>query len=984
MNSMFWRRWIAILIAIAVVGGCDRGDSISTRIPTPKKATPADLVAAARKSLQRQDMASASQLIQEALLARPNDPAAFELAADVAIQGGDTGGALEFYRLAIDASDEPSKQLLDKLGQQWVGVGRPFESIEVLKSAIARYPDEPDFRHKLVGLQASLGLESESFEHLQWLVQRGHGGLNLLIILSDLNRPQTVEATCKYALKHYPADLRPQYALARLPAYHGKWSEVAELLKPVIQQHPGFVPAQAFYGRAIVELADHDAISVWAKSLPAGIEDHPQYWLAAGIWAEKNNDFQQAASAFWRAVLLNENDGEALNRLSTSLGQLGQADDSKAAAERAAQIASVRDGVDSLISWRNNSQTAAVKIARTLEELGRRWEATTWLQAAYRMTQNKDPNLDDVYQSIRSKLTAKTPWQMPEHLVAANIDLADLPGVDWRQPRSQSPTESVVFSDSKIRFSDQASTRQLDHICKLSKPPGEEAGLAIYQSGAGGVGVIDFDLDGWPDVYLTTMDGEPMQNDSGPNRLFRNQAGRFVDITDRCDVGDLGFTQGVAVGDYNGDGLPDLFVANIGRDRLFRNNGDGTFADVTDEVGLSGKDWTTSATIADIDGDGHADLFQVGYCSDEKPFQQECIDAELQQPRSCSPLAFDAQRDRVWRGRGDGTFADATDTWLGQHDWGRGFGIVVGALDQDRGLDIYVANDMTANHFWSRDTSAAEFGLSEQATVRGLAFNQRSLSQASMGIAAGDADSDGDIDFLLTHFSGDYNTYYEQVSPGMWADRSNRVGLAAPSDRMLGYGTQWIDADNDGSPELLIANGDIDDFTHKKRFFRQPVQFFDRRNDGRWIELERGPLGDYFSKDRLARAVVTLDADRDGRSDLLVTHLFDPIALLINQTQTNSKQIRFFVHGRRSHRDAIGTKITINTRGQTIAGQLLAGDGYQCSQERCIKFGLGDAKRVDSAMVVWPDGSSNAFKTLPAGKDYLLIEGSQHAFALTP
>jgi len=253
-----------------------------------------------------------------------------------------------------------------------------------------------------------------------------------------------------------------------------------------------------------------------------------------------------------------------------------------------------------------------------------------------------------------------------------------------------------------------------------------------------------------------------------------------------------------------------------------------------------------------------------------------------------------------------------------------------------------------------------------------------------MGIAAGDADSDGGIDFLLTHFSGDYNTYYEQVSAGIWADRSRRVGLAAPSDLMLGYGTQFIDADNDGSPELLIANGDIDDFTHEKRLFRQPVQLFDRRSDGRWIELERARLGDYFSKDRLARAVVTLDVDLDGRTDFLVTHLFDPIALLINETQTDSKQIRFFVRGTHSHRDAIGTKITINTSGQTRTGQMLAGDGYQCSKERCITIGMGDANRVDSVKVVWPDGSSDTFESLQAGEDYLLIEGSGNAFALTP
>jgi hypothetical protein len=197
---------------------------------------------------------------------------------------------------------------------------------------------------------------------------------------------------------------------------------------------------------------------------------------------------------------------------------------------------------------------------------------------------------------------------------------------------------------------------------------------------------------------------------------------------------------------------------------------------------------------------------------------------------------------------------------------------------------------------------------------------------------------------------------------------------------MLGYGTQWIDADNDGQPELVVANGDIDDFTHQERSFRQPVQLFDRVSNGRWIELDRDPLGQYFSKDHLARAVVTVDADRDGRSDLVVTHLFDPIALLINQTQTRSNQIRFFVRGTVSHRDAIGTKVSISAGGQTQTGQLLAGNGYQCSNERCITFGIGDATRVDSATVVWPDGASSTFESLEAGKDYLLIEGNSEAF----
>ena len=217
--------------------------------------------------------------------------------------------------------------------------------------------------------------------------------------------------------------------------------------------------------------------------------------------------------------------------------------------------------------------------------------------------------------------------------------------------------------------------------------------------------------------------------------------------------------------------------------------------------------------------------------------------------------------DRVWRGVADGSYVDVTADWLSGHESGRGLGIVVGALDDRSGVDVYVANDMTANHYWSRSERAQnvadaagnepfdddsgkltigsdssmnrpEFKLTEQASVRGLAVNERSLSQASMGIAAGDADQDGDLDFLLTHFSGDYNTFYEQIASGMWADRSKRVGMIEPSQAMLGYGTQWIDADSDGTSELVVANGDIDDFTHRSRLYQQPAQLFQRQEGG--------------------------------------------------------------------------------------------------------------------------------------------------------
>jgi len=990
-------------ILMLSVCGCHRDDPVAnpktqssgeTQLaPEPNPAV------AARILLRRGRVAAAAQQVDAALLMNPEDPALLSIAGDVAIAQGDSGRAVELFELALSAAKQPNAEVRLKLGQEYMNLGRPFDSIRVMEAAVQAYPEVVDYRMKLVGLQLAVGLEFESQKHLQWLVQRGHGGLNLLIVLSDLSRPQTVESTCKYALKTYGDDLRPNYSLARLPAYHSEWNKVEELLKPVVKRHPDFAPGQALYGRALNELQRTSELSRWQKTLPADIENQPQYWLTMGAIAEQNGNLRMASRAYWNAVSLDENSGEALLKLSVSLSQLDKPEDARRLSERAAGITTLRDGVDSLLSWKSNSQSDAVNIARGLEALGRRWEATAWLQAAFRMNQNVQQDLDEIYKSVRSSLTGATPWQIPEFAVAKKIDLSEYPKPIWLEAGSAGATVSDLPDELELRFSDQAAQRQLVHTCRLSTLAKEGSGLTIYQSGAGGVAVLDFDLDGWPDLCLTSTDGNPMKDDSSPNRLFRNREGMFLDVTGASAAGGRGFTQGIAVGDYDADGFPDLFIANIGRNQLLRNNGDGTFRDVTDETALVDGVWTSSAALADLDGDGLTDLFQLGYCETGKSLKQLCVDAELKEPRSCAPLAFAAQQDHVWRGTPEGGYENVTAKWLGQHEAGRGLGMVVGALDNRPGVDVYVANDMTANHYWSLSDNATagrstegekttaprvieeEFKLSEQASIRGLAVNERSLSQASMGIAAGDVDQDGDLDFLLTHFSGDYNTYYEQVASGMWADRSKRVGMIEPSQQMLGYGTQWIDADNDGTPELVVANGDIDDFTHRDRLFRQPAQLFRRQANGSWLQMQSKPLGEYFESDHLGRAVAKLDANRDQKPDLVITHLFEPVALLVNESKTDNSQCRFFCVGTEAGRDAIGTRITLHQPGVSRVGHLLAGDGFQCSNERCVSFGLGQQQAISEVVVDWPNGIRESFGQHQLSGDYLVVQGSGQLYA---
>lgn len=302
--------------------GCNRKEAVST-VPAEKvTAPPQNPVVAVGGLLRQGNVTAAARQVDAALLRSPDNPELLALAGDIAVASGDATRAVELYELALAATEKPDADVLLKLGQEYVNVGRPFESIRVLKTAVEAYPDIVDYRMKLVGMQLALGLEFESRQQLQWLVQRGHGGLNLLIVLSDLSRPQTVESTCKYALKTYPADLRPQYSLARLPAYHSEWKKVAELLAPVVKQHPDFVPGQALYGRALYELQRTSDLADWFRQVPSVVEGQPQYWLAMGGVAEQSGNLPMAAKAYWKATLLDENSGEALLKLSATLAQL--------------------------------------------------------------------------------------------------------------------------------------------------------------------------------------------------------------------------------------------------------------------------------------------------------------------------------------------------------------------------------------------------------------------------------------------------------------------------------------------------------------------------------------------------------------------------------------------------------------------------------------------------------------------------------------
>ncbi|MBW3543639.1 MAG: CRTAC1 family protein, partial [Planctomycetes bacterium] len=482
------------------------------------------------------------------------------------------------------------------------------------------------------------------------------------------------------------------------------------------------------------------------------------------------------------------------------------------------------------------------------------------------------------------------------------------------------------------------------------------------------------------------------------DRLFRNLGnGRFEDVTLAATIIEDRFSQGATVGDFDSDGFPDLYVANIGGNRLFRNNGDGTFSDVTERTATAGDRWTTSCLMADLNGDALPEIYAVNYLSGEDVFTRVCNDRGGS--GICMPQHFPAAQDQLYLNLGDGRFEDITERAGIAVPDGKGLGIVAADFLGRGRLDLFIANDAVPNFFFENQTSGPRPStldsrpssgpqlstlnprpstplFSEQALLKGVALNRGGQAEACMGVAAGDADGDGRIDLFVTNFHLESNTLYLQREGGWFDDATRDAGLRQPSLSLLGFGTQFLDADLDGRLDLIVTNGHIDDFTSDGTAYRMPPQFFRGLGGGRFQELPADSLGPYFAERYLGRGLARLDWNRDGREDVVVSHLDAPAALLTNETQPAGHFLVIRLVGVESNRDAIGATVTVRTADAVETGQLTAGDGYLASNQRQLVFGLRTAQRVEEMLVRWPSGREERFVDLAVDAELIAVEGA--------
>lgn len=481
-----------------------------------------------------------------------------------------------------------------------------------------------------------------------------------------------------------------------------------------------------------------------------------------------------------------------------------------------------------------------------------------------------------------------------------------------------------------------------------------------------GVAWLDFDGDGWLDLYLVQSGPFPPDGSAAAgNRLFRNLGdGRFVDMTAESGSGHRGYGQGVVAADGDGDGDSDLYLANYGPDVLLVNQGNGTFADGARAAGLGLDGWSSSAAFADADGDGHLDLYVTRYVEYDPEEPIFCGDAATGERRYCDPSLFVGSGDRFYRNRGDGTFEDRTEAAGISPADGRGLGVVFTDLDGDERPDVYVANDETLN-FLFRNTASGRF--EDVSLASGSAANREGKPEGGMGIAVGDTDGDLDPDLAVTNFDVETNTLYRNLGNMLFEDVAAASGFGLPSFNLLAFGIVLVDLDLDGDLDFFVANGHIfeqperENVTHAQR-----AQILLGDGDGRFSEL-RCPFLD--ERQRVARGLAAADFDNDGDPDLAILENGGPATLLENGAR--GAWVGLALRGTSPNTEAVGARVALATDHGRRVRWILAGDSYQSSSDRRALFSLGESS-AEALEITWPSGRIRRLvKPPPSG--YLVV-----------
>ena len=493
-----------------------------------------------------------------------------------------------------------------------------------------------------------------------------------------------------------------------------------------------------------------------------------------------------------------------------------------------------------------------------------------------------------------------------------------------------------------------------------------------------GCAFLDYDNDGWMDIYLVNSGKCDFFTPDPPlrNALYRNNHdGTFTDVTGKAGVAAGGYGQGVAVADYDGDGFPDLYVTQYGRSILYHNNGDGTFTDVTEKAGVAAPGWASSAVWFDYDNDGRLDLFVCQFVEFSKSLNKTCGLGEEGKHGYCIPRLYQPMPSWLFRNNGDGTFTDVSKaSGIGKF-LGKAWGVVATDINNDGQLDLFVANDTVANFLFM---NRGEGKFEEIGTPAGVAFSADGRARSGMGVDSADYDQDGWLDLFVANIDREIYSLYQNNHDETFDDRARETGVGVATRLMSGWGLKFLDYDNDGNLDLFLANGNPDDLiesVHPGVTYKEPPILM--HNTGRGFQNVSAQSGPIFATPISARGLAIGDFDNDGAIDVLIAVNGGPPVLLRNNAGKQNHWLGVDLTGKKSNPDAIGARVAYQAGDLKRSFMKVGGGSYLSSHDPRMVLGLGARKKIDWLEVKWPQpsGMVERFTDLPVDRYISIVEG---------
>jgi len=554
-----------------------------------------------------------------------------------------------------------------------------------------------------------------------------------------------------------------------------------------------------------------------------------------------------------------------------------------------------------------------------------------------------------------------------------------------KDAQSRPITAGGFVDGAPVVFTDITKGSGLDKFHHRSGSPEKKV---IIETPGSGVALLDYDNDGWLDIYLLNGSTIPALKGKEPAphaMLFHNNHdGTFTDVTEKAGVVNDRWGFGVAVGDYDNDGWPDLYVANFGKNRLYHNNHDGTFTDVAEKAGVALGNWSAGPTWGDYDHDGLLDLFVPGYAKfdpDHPPIAgQGNLPPGFCKFRGidvmCGPRGLPGEPDHLFHNNGDGTFTDVSvKAGVADAKGYYGFASVFVDVDDDGWLDLVVANDSVPNYLYHNRHNGS---FEDVSYISGFALTEDGREQASMGIAVGDYNRDGKVDLYVSAFSDDYNALYRNDGDGNFSEVTYQAGLAEPTIPFLGWGTGFLDYDNDGRLDIFVANGHVYPGVDQQDWgttWKQRPQLFRNLDGTKFVEVPPA-TGSGLANLITARGAAFGDLFNDGHIDVVINNVDSIPALLRNVAKNDNHWITLrLVGGPKSPRDAIGAKVFLTAGGVRQRADVFSGASYGSSSDQRVHFGLGSSEKIEKVEIYWPSGVKEEVSAPPIDRIVTVIEG---------